>query len=139
MQLHFDKSQCFAVPEKLYCLLADTVQSSEIPNNNFSTIIFSFNNSSYSAKSGGYHPVEICIKQHERGWQFVYITDFSYQGLPFPELEKEVDVCFHRKQVFSLYGGWLNDKSGKELIQLFLSNFIAYHAEGVYQTSVAFQ
>jgi hypothetical protein len=84
------------------------------------------------------HPVEIRIIKHNSQWQFDYITDFSFQGFPYPELVKEIDICYQTKQVYCLYGGSLNKKDADELIELFLTNFICYVETGVFSVSVTF-
>lgn len=138
MKLNFNKVQCFSMPEKFYQLLNTALE--EIPSKpNAKAITLNFRDPSYSVELGGYHPVEVRLELHNQGWQLVYITDFSFQGSPFPELVKEIDICFISKQVFSLFGGWLNHKSSKELMTIFISNFIEYHAMKAYQTSVSFE
>ena len=135
MILNLAKSQCFAVPEKLYTILNKELRNVESPVTDSYAITFNFRDPNYSADNGGYHPVELRLEKQNDHWQFIYITDFSYIGSnSFTELVKEVDVCFERQQVFSLYGGWLNQRNGKELFKLFISNFIEYHSMNCYQT-----
>lgn len=104
-------------------------------------ITFNYRDIDYSASNGGYHPVEIRTEKVATDrlvdyWQVVYITDFSYQGFPNPELVKEIDVCFVTNQVYSLYGGDLNIYQGRDLLKVFISNFIEYHKMGTYKVSV---
>lgn len=68
-----------------------------------------------------------------------YITDFSFQGWPYPELIADIDVCFISKEVFSLLCGWLQNKRAKELLNQFIGNFIEYHSMDSYQVSVSFE
>jgi len=138
MKLNFDKAQCFTVPEKLYRLLNAELATLTTPALATNAITFNFRGNDYSADKGGYHPVEIRLELHNSLWQFIYITDFSYQGFPYPELVKEIDFCFQSKQVCSLYGGNLSRRDGNDLFKIFLSNFIEYHAMEAYSASISF-
>lgn len=46
--------------------------------NNSSTVTINFRDPDYSAKKGGYHPVEIMLVHKRDTWHFAYITDFKY-------------------------------------------------------------
>ena len=61
-----------------------------------------FKDLSYSAEKGGYHPVEIRLISRNDEWCFDYITDFSYMGVVYPELEKEIDISWSQQYVFLL-------------------------------------
>lgn len=137
MKLTFDRSQCFAVPDTLLSILNSTLAEITLPETNSDIIILNFRDPDYSADGGGFHPVEIRLVKHHELWQFAYITDFSFQGLPYPELTVDIDVCFIAKQVYSIYGGWLDKTSGEELKELFLANFISYVETGVFKVEVA--
>ncbi|WP_318463502.1 DUF2787 domain-containing protein [Photobacterium leiognathi] len=65
-----------------------------LPTTSTSALTFNFRDTGYSAESGGWHPVEIRIEQENDQWHFIYITDFSYVGHPYPEFAKEVDFDF---------------------------------------------
>jgi len=138
MKLNFNKAQYFVMPAKFYQLINAELEQATHPESSFNTITLNFRDLDYSAELGGHHPIEVHLERHKLGWQLVYITDFSFQGQPFPELIKEIDICFVTKKVFSLFSGWLNSKSGIELINLFIDSFIKYHAMNAYQTSVSF-
>jgi hypothetical protein len=138
MKLNFNK-QCFALPAKLHTLLNCELEKVETPDTDVYAVTFNFRDPNYSAEKGGYHPLELRLEKQSDHWQFIYITDFSYQGGPYPELVKEIDVCFESKRVFSLFGGWLNERNGKELLKLFISNFIEYHTMDTYQTEINFE
>jgi hypothetical protein len=57
-----------------------------------SGVALNFRDPSYSAESGGFHPVEIGV---DPSCKVLYITDFAYVGLaPFAELAKEIDFDF---------------------------------------------
>lgn len=123
---------------KLHALLNCELAKVEKPGGSFYALTFNFRDPNYSAEKGGYHPVELRLEKHDDHWELIYITDFSYQGYP-AELEKEIDVCFETKRVFSLFGGWLNQRNGKELMKLFIGNFINYHSMNAYQTKINFR
>lgn len=138
MKLNFNEVQGFPVPAKLFQLINQSLAGTSVPNNAFNAITLNFRDPDYSADTGGYHPVEIRMEKQNELWQLVYITDFSYQGGPFPELVKEIDVCFISKQVFNLFIGWLQNRNAKELLTLFVNNFIEYYINDCYQVSVSF-
>lgn len=138
MKLNFNKVQGFAVPEKLFQLINTELAEITKPVNETNAITLNFRDPNYSAEAGGYHPVEIRLENKSGLWQIAYITDFSFQGSPFPELIKEIDICFITKQVFSLFCGWLQNKSAKELLSLFIDNFIEYYSMDCYQVSISF-
>jgi hypothetical protein len=138
MKLTFNKSQCFTVPEKLYQLLSDELANVSLSEADTEGIILNFRDPDYSISLGGFHPVEIRLVKGmasgEAVYEFFYITDFGFH----PELAVEVDVCFIAKQVYSVYGGWLDKKSGEELKELLLTNFISYVEMKVFEVEVTF-
>lgn len=138
MKLNFNKKQCFTVPEAFYRMINKELEPIKTPSKEINTIILNFRDPNYSPKNGGFHPVEARLERRNKEWQIVYITDFSYQGLPYPELVVDIDVCFISKEVFSLFCGWLQNKSAKELLDQFVGNFIEYYSMGSYQVSVSF-
>jgi hypothetical protein len=138
MKLNFNDVQGFAVPENLFQLINSELADKTTPAIAFNAITLNFRDPGYSSSTGGYHPVEMRLEKMNELWQLAYITDFSFQGSPFPELVKEIDVCFFTKQVFSLFCGWLQNKNAKELLNLFIENFIEYYSMGSYQVSVSF-
>jgi hypothetical protein len=139
MKLNFNKVQGFTVPVKLHTLLNRELAKVKTPELGSYALTFNFRDPNYSAEQGGYHPVELRLEKHNDHWQFIYITDFSYSGGPYPELVKEIDVCFETKRVFSLFGGFLSQRNGRDLIKLFISNFIEYHSMNAYQTKINFR
>ena len=142
MKLTFNKSQCFTVHEKLYQLLNDELTNVSLPEVITSGIILSFRDPNYSITTGGFHHVEIRLIKNvddsDVKYQFVYLTDFSFQGLPYPELAVDIDVCFISEQVYTVVGGWLDKTSGEELKELFLTNFISYVEMKVFEVEVTF-
>jgi hypothetical protein len=137
MKLNFTKDQGITVPLQLHSILNFELAKVEMPDSSFCALTFNFRDPNYSADTGGYHPVEVRIEKHNDLWHFIYITDFSYQGYP-AELVKEIDVCFESKQIYSLYGGWLNQRDAMELVKLFIANFVEYHEMNAYNTKIGF-
>lgn len=142
MKLIFNKKQCFTVPEKLYQILSDELVNVLTPEIDAEVIILTFRDPDYSSSAGGFHPLEIRLVKSmasvEAVYEFAYITDFSFQGSPYPELVVDIDVCFIAEQVYTVYGGWLDKTSGEELKELFLTNFISYVEMQVFEVEVTF-
>lgn len=136
MKLILERAECFALPEDFYGMLTTELCKVRVKSD-ITNIVLNFRDKNYSADNGGFHPVEIRLHKLNDNWQLVYVTDFAYHGCPYPELVKEIDICFTRKQVYHLYGGWFNKQAGSELIQLFISNFIEYHNMGVYVVEIS--
>lgn len=74
-------------------------------SNTKSAITFNFRDSQYSTTQGGYHPVEIRAERHQDLWHISYITDFSYVGNVFPELEKEIDFDLENNRAYIMFLG----------------------------------
>jgi len=98
-----------------------------------------FKDLSYIAETGGCHPVEIRLTSRNDEWYFDYITDFSYMGTVYPELEKEIDFSWSQQYVFLVHVGDLSVNTGRELFELWQSNFIQYHAMNVYTITVLWE
>ena len=99
-------------------------------------VVINFRDPDYSAESGGFHPVEMRFIRQDNEWYFDYVTDFSYMGRVYPELEKEIDISWSQQYVFLAYVGDLPVNAGRELFELWQSNFIQYHAMNVYTITV---
>jgi hypothetical protein len=141
MKLTFNPKQCFSVPEALYSILNTELLKITPPEEDITAITFYFRDPEYSADDGGFHPVEIRIIQptsNNNQWSFEYITDFSFQGLPYPELAKDIDVCFITKTIYTGYVGALNEKAGDELFKLFIENFVSYAEIGIFEVEISF-
>lgn len=141
MKLTFNPSQCFSVPKALHSILNTELSKITVPQEDITGITFNFRDPDYSADDGGFHPVEIRVIKFTNGsthWDFEYITDFSFQGQPYPELVKEIDVCFITQQVSALYVGSLNKRDAKELFELFMMNFISYVEMDIYNVKISF-
>jgi len=137
MKLTFNKSQRFAVPEQLTAILNGELTNIDNAEPGINGITFNFRDDDYSAELGGFHPVEVRVVNSENLWIFEYITDFSYQGA-YPELVKDIDVCFLTGQIYTLYSGCLQGSGASELIDLFLSNFIIYFEMEIFTVRVSF-
>jgi hypothetical protein len=141
MKLTFNPKQCFSVPEALYSILNTELLKVTPPEEEISALTFNFRDPDFSADDGGFHPVEIRIVQptsDNNQWSFEYITDFSFQGLPYPELVKDIDVCFITEKVYTGYVGGLNEKAGNELFDLFIENFISYVGIDIFEVKISF-
>ena len=44
------------------------------------SVTINFRDPTYSAESGGFHPVEIRLERQNNTWHLCYITDFVYVG-----------------------------------------------------------
>ncbi|GAA6205388.1 DUF2787 family protein [Thalassotalea sp. SU-HH00458] len=138
MKLIFNKAQCFKLPDAFYRVIETEFNNDNSDKNTIIAFTLNFRDEGYSSESGGYHPVEIRFEKHDEKWFCIYITDFSFSGGPYPELVKEIDVCFNSKRVFSLYGGWLNNRDGNDLLTMFINNFIEYYNSGSYTIQISF-
>lgn len=95
-------------------------------------ITINFHDLSYSPDTGGYHPVEISIKESaNKKWNILYITDFAYFGA---ELDKEVDFDFSENTFFSAYSQPIpiDHPSTKEFYKIWESNFLSYLSSGAF-------
>lgn len=95
--------------------------------------IFNFRDPDYSAESGGYHPVEICIDEQGR---LLYLTDFAYVGDGhYAELVKELDFDLGYG-LFQHMGREYPIKQGAGLFKIWQSNFCAYYRNKVFTVSM---
>lgn len=125
------------VPESLFDVIVNAITKQSESIGNASELTINFRDKDYSAAAGGFHPVEVRLEKRGIGWELVYITDFSYQGRPDSELVKEIDVCFVIKRVYHMLEGWLSAREGKELLTLFVTNFVEYYNTGCYQVTIS--
>lgn len=94
--------------------------------------VISFRDPRYSAETGGFHPVEVAVASDG---SIQYVTDFAYYGSPpYCELGKEIDFDFSLG-LFQHLGREFPIQAGRELFQLWESNFIAYYGMGIYTVS----
>ncbi len=93
-----------------------------------------FKDPGYSAETGGFHPVEIGL---DATGKLLYITDFVYVGRqPYVELVKGLDFDFQYGVVQQAGRDYPLGK-GVSIYALWESNFLAYHAMGVYHVTVS--
>ncbi|MDN3473634.1 DUF2787 family protein [Pseudoalteromonas sp. APC 3355] len=125
------------VPESLFDVIVNAITKQGESIGNASELTINFRDKDYSAAAGGFHPVEVRLEKRGIFWELVYITDFSYQDRPDSELVKEIDVCFVIKRVYHMLVGWLSEREGKELLTLFVTNFVEYYNTGCYQVTIS--
>ncbi|MEC4727875.1 DUF2787 domain-containing protein [Shewanella sp. D64] len=130
MSIQLDKAQVPKMSRAFYQLLEQQLQS--LATKEANAIMLNFRDPDYSAENGGYHPVEVRLEKQQDLWRLVYVTDFAYHGHPYPELVKDIDICFNSKQVYSLFSGWIGELESRELVSMFSENFIAYQEMGAY-------
>lgn len=133
MTIQLNKAQVPNMPRAFYQLLEQQLQHLDPKEAN--AITLNFRDPDYSAEKGGFHPVEVRLEKQQDHWRLVYVTDFAYHGHPYPELVKDIDICFNSKQVYSVLSGWISQQEGQGLVNLFSSNFVAYHQMGAYQVA----
>jgi len=90
------------------------------------SVTINFRDPSYSAESGGFHPVEIRLAKREQGWHFCYITDFTYVGSgPYAELAKDLDFDFDAGVFQNLFGVFPIEQA-TDMYQIWEGNFLHY-------------
>ena len=96
-------------------------------------VVLNFRDPTYSAISGGFHPVEIAI---DGDGDLIYVTDFSYVGIPpYTELEKELDWDFSQGR-FHQFGCDYDLECGRGLLNLYLKNLNSYQNSGCFEVEV---
>ena len=99
----------------------------------FDQVILNFRDPSYSAETGGYHPVEISLTATG---DLQYITDFAYVGAgEMSELEKELDFDF-LIELFQQCGRDYLITEGAELFKIWQENFCGYYHSGTYEIEI---
>jgi hypothetical protein len=96
------------------------------------SVILNFRDDDYSSENGGFHPVEIRLIKRNEKWCFDYLTDFSYMGSPYPELEKEFDISWSQGYIWYYMMGDMAIEDGGALFELWQRNFIRYWKAKVY-------
>lgn len=120
-----------AVSKKLVAVITQELEKHGIDDS--AGFIINFRDPDYSAESGGYHPVEICVDANGR---IQYITDFAYVGHgQYAELAKELDFDFSQG-AFEQMGTLFPIRQGAGLFRLWQSNFCSYYQYQVFQVSV---
>ncbi|HEK2943700.1 TPA: DUF2787 family protein [Proteus mirabilis] len=106
---------------------------------NYHGVILNFRDPQYTAENGGFHPVEIRLIRSNDGWYFDYLTDFSFIGTVWPELEKEMDISWSQGYVWHYLMGDLEYEEGGALFELWQRNFIQYWKMKIYTVSVQWE
>ena len=121
----------FAVAPSLISLLQESIVAGNV--NSGQAVTVSFRDPTYSAETGGFHPVEVRI--NAKGVPD-YITDFSFAGVgSFAELVKEIDFDFSLK-LFQHFGQEYPIDLGADLFEIWQQNFLSYSEMGVYAVEV---
>lgn len=139
MNIIHQENYTLPVSQKLIDLLYQ--EMGEIPpmRHKLFGVSFIFRDIHYTPNKGGYHPVEIRLIRQNDQWYFDYITDLSYQGNIYPELEKELDFSWPQRYVFHARLGDLPYQQGCELFELWQTNFLSYWHMGVYISTIVWE
>ncbi|MGI5308186.1 DUF2787 family protein [Rheinheimera sp. WS51] len=85
-----------------------------------------FSSPHYSAKGGGYHPVEIRLERSGHSWTICYITDFGYVGQGQDvELAKSLDFDF-QAGMFQDLSGYYPIETAAMIYPIWEENFLEY-------------
>ncbi len=118
--------------DKLINILENLTENTLL--NDSELITLNFSDPKYSATTGGYHPVEICINS---SGQILFITDFSYTGSgDMVELAKELDFDFSQR-MFEQFWHTYPIEEGAEMFELWENNFCSYYQNGVFKVEVS--
>lgn len=119
--------------------LDNSVINSAIDLTSVRAVTMNFRDPLYSAETGGFYPVEIRLLRLHEQWQFDYVTDFSYMGSYYPELEKELDICWSQGYIYHFMMGDIDEEEGGALFELWQRNFIQYHKMKCYEVSIQWE
>ena len=132
MQINAQTKVTLLPPEFVRIINGVIQSSSETANGN--GVIINFRDPTYSADSGGYHPVELSLSP---SGDLQYLTDFAYFGMPpFTELGIELDWNFEQDS-FRQFDCFYALECGRGLLGLYTKNFTAYYLSGVYEVEVS--
>ena len=125
MRIHYD-GLALPVSTKFVHQLQNLLNQNEIESE---SVTLNFRDPTYSAKRGGFHPVEIRLAQYDSMWHFCYITDFAYIGCgPYAELTKELDFDFQSGVFQNLFGVFPIEQA-TDMYQIWEGNFLYYYLE----------
>lgn len=127
------------VTQKLLKILIKETENNSANTPYAVAVTLNFRDPNYDSDQGGYHPVEIRLVNQGDTWCLDYATDFGYVGQVYPELEKIIDISWSQNYVWFNLTGDLSLKEGRELYRLWETNFLSYHAGGVYTISVQWE
>ena len=101
-------------------------------------VTLNFRDPSYSATTGGFHPVEIRLTRCGDDWHLAYVTDFAYVGIgDYAELAKELDFDFSSDHFSHALIGEMPSADVSEWFSLWQDNFLSYHSLGVYTVQLS--
>jgi len=117
------KDLALPVSKRLTAALTEELGDTSVST---SAITLNFRDPSYSAETGGFHPVEIRLERRGDAFDIIYITDFAYIGIgPFAELVKELDFDF-QSGVFQNLHGIFPIETGYDIYRIWEGNFLHY-------------
>lgn len=115
------------VSKRLISILETEIRKARIKGNKKLNI--RFRDSTFSAQTGGYLPVEIAISAEGL---IRYITDFSYVSTtPFEELGIELDFDFEHS-TFQQFKAVYPITQAREIFTIWQNNFCTYYKNGSY-------
>ncbi|MEZ9026124.1 DUF2787 domain-containing protein [Vibrio cyclitrophicus] len=121
------------ISTRFYNVITKQVQQGN-GDNDSDLLTVNFRDTSYSAEAGGYHPVEMMIRNEDNKWRLCYITDFAYSGGVYPELAIELDFNIESnifRQIF-LAPCALAHREVKSFYRTWEGNFLEYLSDGVF-------
>jgi hypothetical protein len=128
MQIRCDNLP-WSLDKKFIQILNDTLATTEADDG----VTITFRDPDFTPETGGFFPVEVSISKDA---QIQYITDFCYVGQPpMCDLCKCLDFDFSLKR-FQHYSMDSPINTGREVFQLWQSNFIAYHNINAYTVEI---
>lgn len=105
------------------------------------SITLNYSNPDYTAKSGGYRPVEIRLeRKQDNRWHICYVTEFTYIPTPFGhESTYAIDFDFSRGIGYQL--GMTSEPitAYGSLFSLWQRNFCRYHSYDTYQCKISIE
>ena len=128
------KNLALPVSQRFTAALTEELGDMSVSN---SAVTLNFRDPSYSAETGGFHPVEIRLERRGDAFDIIYITDFAYIGIgPFAELVRELDFDF-QSGVFQNLHGIFPIETGYDIYRIWEGNFLHYWRElSAFQVSV---
>ena len=129
------KNLALPVSQRFTAALTEELGDMSVSN---SAVTLNFRDPSYSAETGGFHPVEIRLERRGDAFDIIYITDFAYIGIgPFAELVRELDFDF-QSGVFQNLHGIFPIETGYDIYRIWEGNFLHYLRElSAFQVSIS--
>lgn len=136
MSIKISNPNGMKLPPAFNAIIQQIIEQEPTARNASQYITINLRDPNYSVEFGGYHPVEISLRPSNAEYSLNYITDFSYQGRYYPQLEKEIDICFVSMEFTTLFGGRHKVESKLKFINLFLNNITDYYHMNAYTVTV---